>query len=325
MKKIFLVLILFTAVILLGASCSKDQVNLISPEQAQAKAETFINENLVDPSSPVTVSEVSEQSNLYKFKVTLSDGREVDSFMTKDASYFFTDGIDMKEIEEKAAENNDSPAASAQPVAEVTNKNDKPKVEMFVMSHCPYGTQIEKGMLPVAKLLGDKIDWQLKFCDYAMHGQKELDEQLLQVCIQQEQPEKLIPYLECFLESGDTDSCISETGIDQDTVNACMNQKDDEFNVTANFEDKTGWKGNYPPFNVFAEENKQYGVQGSPTLVINGEQVKSGRDSQSLLTAVCSAFNEAPEECSQELDSASPSPGFGSGTTDNAASGGCAN
>ena len=38
-----------------------------------------------------------------------------------------------------------------------TPKKEKPEVELFVMSHCPFGTQIEKGMLPVARLLGDKI------------------------------------------------------------------------------------------------------------------------------------------------------------------------
>ncbi|MBU3941884.1 MAG: hypothetical protein KKF74_03150, partial [Nanoarchaeota archaeon] len=47
-------------------------------------------------------------------------------------------------------------------------KKDKPEVELFVMSHCPYGTQIEKGMLPVARLLGDKIDFNIRFCSYAM-------------------------------------------------------------------------------------------------------------------------------------------------------------
>jgi hypothetical protein len=59
--------------------------------------------------------------------------------------------------------------------------------------------------------------------------------------------------------------------------------------------------------------SKNYGVQGSPTLVVNGEMTNSGRDSDSYLNTVCSAFNEVPEECMQELSGAAPSPGFGYG------------
>lgn len=54
------------------------------------------------------------------------------------------------------------------------------------MSHCPYGLQMEKGIIPVVETLGDSIDFQVKFCDYAMHGQTELDEQVLQYCIMKE-------------------------------------------------------------------------------------------------------------------------------------------
>ena len=81
-------------------------------------------------------------------------------------------------------------------------KNDKPTVELFVMSHCPYGTQIEKGIIPAIEALGDKVDFNLKFCSYAMHGEQELREELNQYCIQKEQKDKLLPYLKCFLKEG---------------------------------------------------------------------------------------------------------------------------
>ena len=62
-------------------------------------------------------------------------------------------------------------------------------------------------------------------------------------------------------------------------------------------------------------ENKQYDVQGSPTLIINGLQVESSRDSASLLKTICGAFNTEPEVCNTaKLSSASPSAGFGDGT-----------
>ena len=82
-------------------------------------------------------------------------------------------------------------AASEEAVQDLV-KADKPKVELFVMSHCPYGTQAEKGMIPVVELLKDKISFEVKFVDYAMHGKKELDEQLRQYCIQKEQKAKFL-------------------------------------------------------------------------------------------------------------------------------------
>ena len=80
------------------------------------------------------------------------------------------------------------------------NKSDKPNVELFVMSHCPFGTQAEKGIIPVVNLLKNKINFSVKFVDYSMHGKSEIDENTLQYCIQKEESKKYIPYLTCFLE-----------------------------------------------------------------------------------------------------------------------------
>jgi len=105
-------------------------------------------------------------------------------------------------------------------------------------------------------------------------------------------------------------------------LESCVSKIDDEFEVNEKFENKTGWKGNYPPYDVDGEIVNKYGVQGSPTLIINGAEISSGRDSQSLLSVVCSAFNETPEECETTLDSATPSAGFGAGTA-TSSGGGC--
>ncbi len=209
---------------------------------------------------------------------------------------------------------------TAAPTPAPTNeaeKSDVPTVEAFVMSHCPYGTQIEKGMIPVVKTLGDTIDFELKFVDYAMHDKKELDEQLAQYCIQENEPEKLISYLECFLEDGESQPCLESTGINQATLNTCVASTDAEYNVTASYNDKSTWEGGqFPPFDVHAEENEKYGVRGSPTLVVNGSQAQlTSRDPNSILQKICTYFTEKPEACSQELSTEVPGPGFGYNST----------
>ncbi|MBW3003895.1 hypothetical protein KY337_04990 [Candidatus Woesearchaeota archaeon] len=202
-------------------------------------------------------------------------------------------------------------------------KKEVPVVDMFVMSHCPFGTQIEKGMIPVVELLGDKIDFNLRFVHYAMHGDKELYEELNQYCIQKEQEDKLIPYLKCFLKEGDGETCLEEVEIDTDALEACVEEADEEYEVTASFEDKTTWMGNFPPFNIDKELAEKGGVSGSPTLLLNGLKVETARDPASLLKTVCYGFDEQPEECDEELTSTSPSAGFGfevaAGGTDSAA------
>jgi hypothetical protein len=161
--------------------------------------------------------------------------------------------------------------------------------------------------------LGDKVDFSFKFVDYAMHQEKEVDENLRQYCIGQNNKEKLYDYLSCFLKSEDSESCLEETGVNQTALNTCMEKTDKEYKITENLENKDSWDGQFPPFNIHKDLNEKYGVQGSPTLVINETQTSSARDPQSLLNKVCEAFEEKPAECDTELSSETPSSGFGEG------------
>lgn len=185
------------------------------------------------------------------------------------------------------------------------------------MSHCPFGAQAEKGMIPVAELLGDKIDFEIKFVNYVMHGEKEVVEQVNQHCIKTEEPDKFLPYLKCFLKAGDGDSCLEELKIDETKLEACVEAVDEEFSITENLENPSG---RFPAFLINDEECTEYGVRGSPTLVINGESVSSSRSPAAYLATICNAFNDAPVECEEQLDSANPSSGFGYETSGSAGS-----
>jgi phosphotransferase system HPr-like phosphotransfer protein len=191
-------------------------------------------------------------------------------------------------------------------------KSDKPTVELFVMSYCPYGTQAEKGIIPAAEALKGRINFSVKFVYYAMHGWKEIEENTRQYCIQKEQNDKFVPYLACFLNASNASGCVASSGVDAASLGACMNATDAAYNITGLFNDQANWlSGYYPIYPIDLAENNLYGVGGSPTLVINGAEVSSGRDSASMLASICSAFNIAPSECSASLSSATPSAGFG--------------
>jgi len=279
--------------------------NVISQDEAGTVVVDFFNERT---EGGVEFVSAQDMGNMYNVLISYQ-GEDIPMYVTKDGEYLIQGVLPLGE--ELPAGADTGVGATPQPPQDVP-KSDKPVVEAFIMSHCPYGTQIEKGLIPVIKVLGDKADIQIKFVYYVMHGETEVMEQLNQYCIDKEQNDKFIDYLECFLEDGDGARCLTETGIDIAKLDSCTESADTEFDITKNLEDESSWlSGRFPLFNTHKEDNDKYSVGGSPTLVINGEQVSSARDSASLLSAVCNAFNTAPEECDAELSPASPSAGFG--------------
>ncbi|MDD5639407.1 MAG: hypothetical protein PHR47_01190 [Candidatus Pacebacteria bacterium] len=283
----------------------------ISPEAIKTLTTDFINENLMG-GGKIEGLTVGTKQKYYNLNIAISKDNSIETVVSADGTKFCVSNMDI--VKKK-----DDTASSG------IKKSDKPSVELFVMSHCPYGTQIEKGIIPVIETLGDNINFSLKFCDYSMHGEKELKEELNQYCIQKEQKDKLLSYLKCFLKAGNSEACLSSTGIDRTKLASCSANADKEYSVMSNFKNKVGYKGDYPGFAVFESDNTAYGVSGSPTLVINGTiDETAGRNSAGILKSICNAFNNAPESCNAKLSSDNPSAGFGEGTTSgNAANASC--
>jgi hypothetical protein len=204
------------------------------------------------------------------------------------------------------------PAAQQAPATPNVPKTEKPKVELFIMSYCPYGLQMQKAYVPAAKLLAGKADMTVKWVSYAMHGEKEVQENTRQYCIQKEQADKYLAYATCFVGSTDTAACQKEAGIDATKLQTCYDAADKQFSISANFADKASWlSGQFPQYNVDKAANQQYGVQGSPTMVINGQQVQIGRSSEAVKQAICAAFTTPPKECQTALNTAQENPGAG--------------
>ncbi len=307
--------ILLIATLLTGSTTGA----IVSPEEAGQKVLAFAEKQ----GASAELISTSDDGSLYEVVLSI-DGQEVPVFVTKDGKTLVPQPISLEKTETPETPANPSTSAPAP-----TNipKSDKPIVEAFVMSHCPYGTQIEKGLLPVVEVLKDKIDFEFKFVYYAMHPSAgEVEEQLNQYCIQKDQKNLFNDYLTCFLEAGDGAGCIDSTGIDKASLAACTAATDEEFKVLENLNDKSKWmNGRFPQFNIHKAENDKYQVGGSPTLVINGVKAQAGRDSISLLNAICGAFEDAPEECNTQFEAGQPTPGFGwsTSTTANNAAAGC--
>jgi len=302
------VLAVFTVVLFFGSFNNTSITgNVIAGEDVAAKLLDFYASNGAEG---LELDSIEEISGLYQINF-LFEGNVVPIFVTMDGKYAGS----LSLLPDENTENpNPTPPNRPEPVD--VPKLDKPVAEIYVMSMCPYGTQALKGILPVAELLGDKIDLQVKFVSYAMHGKEEMNENTQQYCIQKEEPNKFYSYLNCYLkESGESkwEACMNEVGINKNKIESCIVNADREFQITQSFNDQSSWlNGRFPQYNVNKDDTELYGVGGSPTFVLNGVKVDGqGRDSVSFLSAICSSFTTAPEECATQMDSASPAHGFG--------------
>jgi len=194
-------------------------------------------------------------------------------------------------------------------------KADKPVVDLFVMAYCPYGLQMEKAFLPVWSLLKNKASLDIKFVYYSMHGLKEIQENTRQYCIDKEQNDKYIAYLQCFTGKDDYKACLAQAKVNESKLNACTASTDKQFSITAKYNDQSTWlSGQYPLYPIYDALNKQYSIGGSPTLIINGAEASANRTPEAVKEAICASFNNAPSECQQKLSDAATSPGFGTAT-----------
>ncbi|MFH1521887.1 MAG: thioredoxin domain-containing protein [archaeon] len=232
----------------------------------------------------IELGEISNEGSFYQVTIAGGGGS---IFVTKDGKF-----VIQPQVQLTGQVTTEAPRQTAPASANVV-KSDKPVVELFIMSHCPYGTQAEKGFIPLLESF-DKADAQIRFVHYFMHEPEET-ETPRQVCIREEQANKFLPYLREFLKEGNSANAIAAANIDETKMNTCISSEK--------------WEEYY---NMDKALSESYGVQGSPTLVINGVIAQAGRDSASYLSAVCSAFNDAPEECGTlTLSSTAPSPMWG--------------
>ncbi len=292
----------------------------LSSAAAADKAIQYINENKdeIAGGQAASLLSVVEENGIYKIHIKVGEG-EYDSYVTKDGKFLFPSAYVMEEETNEA-----TPGGEEITPVEVA-KSDVPDVKLFIMSYCPYGLQAQKMFLPVYDLLKNKADMGVYFVNYIMHEKKEIDENLNQYCIEKTEKDKFSNYLSCFvLGSDDSEGCILQANIDKNKLSSCISQTDQEYSIYSLYNDKSTWlSGTYPQFNVNADLNEQYGVQGSPTVVINGEIINvNPRSPENFKNIICQAFNSAPEECSQILSNEAASTGIGGGTSASS-EGGC--
>ncbi len=282
--------------------------NVISKDKIGGLALDFFNNEL--SSAPGTLDSVEESSGIYMVSLNIQ-GNAVPLYFTKDGN-FIQQGYKLTPITSVT-----TPSDTDTQQQEIP-KSDKPSVELYVFTYCPYGTQMEKAAIPVIKLLKDKVDFKIRQIG-AMHGEYEKIEAERQLCIEKEYPSKLLDYVLAFVEDASIGDCkgdatclapklsalYTKLGISGSKIDSCM---------------KTNGEALY---NAEVQNAQSKGISGSPNLVINGIEAQSSRSPEAVKGLICGVFNNVPSECTQTLSTDQASPGFGSGTSSSSTSASC--
>ena len=112
----------------------------------------------------------------------------------------------------------------------------KPTLELFVMSYCPFGVQAEEKVIPIVKKFGDAIDFKLQFIAQekeetsaqditpftSLHGYPEVAENIRQLLIAKEYPDRYLDYILCRGKKLDKswEGCAQKLGIDVARIQA---------------------------------------------------------------------------------------------------------
>ena len=289
-----------------GTGFSLSNLNLgfgESNDQIAKKAVEYINSNGLSTET-VSLVGVSEESGLIKIKIKIGE-KEFDSYISKDGKLLFpATPIDMSA---KKDDGTGSTATGPTPqTCDSLNKTDKPQLEAYVVSRCPYGIQMQRVLADVVKnapaldsniivrYMGSIVDGKVT----AMHGDAEAQENLRQICIREEQHSKYWAYVSCQMKAGDTTGCEKSTGVDSAKLSSCISNSNKGLAYAKVDFDLT-------------DKNK---VEGSPTLILDGVQVSEsdfgGRSTEGLKSMICCASKTKPGICSITLNTAEAAASF---------------
>ncbi len=300
-----IVLGVFTVILFFGSFSGSMTGNVVKGEDVAARLLNFYSAN---GAQGLQLSSVEEVSGLYKINF-LYQNTTVPIYVTRDGKYAGSLSL--------LPDENSSQTQDTQTPTEVP-KSDKPTVELYVFTYCPYGLQMEKAILPAINLFKDKITFKIRQIG-AMHGEHEKIEAERQLCIEKNYPTKFLQYVNDFALSTDIGNCngnvtcvtpkltalYTKLGIDGKKIDSCISSEGESL------------------YNTEVQNSEQNGVSGSPTTIINGVTVQLSRNADAIKNAICDAFNTAPTECSQTLSSASPAAGFGGETSGSSSTASC--
>lgn len=302
-------IILVALSVLLGISGAYSSIaapslfsSTVSKEATAQKAVDFISANYLESGVTARLVNVTDVSGVYRTTIeySSSQGSQVTFvYLTRDGNLLFPSAYPVTARTTAAA----TPRKTVQESCSALAKQDAPALEAFVVSYCPYGTQMQGVLANVVsgvpdltksikvRYIGQVTNGTIR----SMHGPTEAAENLRQICIREEQPDAYWKYVACFLNSSSSAECLTAAGVDVAKLDTCTSSQG---------------KGLSYAQDDFSRADS-YGVSASPTLILNGVKISEfdfgGRNPDAVKTLVCCGFSTQPGSCATQLSNISVS------------------
>ncbi len=187
--------------------------------------------------------------------------------------------------------------------AVVCRPETKKRLEVFVMSMCPYGTRALDSMSEVLAAFDRKIDFRIHFIVSvrgqgfrSLHGQPEVDENIRELCAIRHYPKryKFMDYIWCRnrkIRDKNWKACTGKkTGIDAKVIEACARGEEGKALLREDLK--------------LAETLR---IGSSPTWLANNRFVFHGIPPESIKVQLCKR-NPGLKGCEKKLSNKSPVP-----------------
>jgi hypothetical protein len=171
------------------------------------------------------------------------------------------------------------------------------KVEMYIMSKCPFGVQAVQGFKPVLDELGDGVDFHLDYIVTenngqfgSLHGEPEVKGNLQQLCAMKNYPDikKWMAFIDCQNKNWRTipdgwEPCAAQTGMDKGRLRSCFEGSEGKDLLRESMKRANAAK-----------------AQGSPTILVGGAPYDGGRTKNDFLRAICTKMTTGkPAVCTK--------------------------
>lgn len=182
------------------------------------------------------------------------------------------------------------------------------KLDMFVMSQCPYGAKAMIAAAQVLPLFADgELDLDVHFIGQkqdgkltSMHGQPEVDLDLVEICAADRYPSdgQFVKFLACVskdYKAGEWQPCAAEAGMDVGVIDACAKGADGQRLLEASF-----------------DEARSLGISASPTFLVNNQRTFGAIAADKLQAEFC-ADNKGLKGCEAVVQASVAAPQGGGG------------
>ncbi|MBQ6438362.1 thioredoxin domain-containing protein [bacterium] len=249
-----------------------------------------------------SISQPKVAGKVYSFDIKFADYDEsFTSYITGDSKWFFTTGYDVAELLEQIAAESDGSSKQTY-TCETLSKTDNPTLDIYVSSDCHYCRDAEVEFASAVQqvpALGDhmrlhyagRLDADGAVVSWLSSTPNEYaTENIRQACIQSEQHDSFWTYIGCMGAGGESETCLSQAGVNRANLNACMNDDSRGKALVA----------------ADIAMTESLAITGTPSFFVNNTEAVSdidfgGRVPESYKQIVCCASSQQADFCSQTL------------------------